>query len=206
MITCSQCQTPLPKYQALCCTFRVRCPSCDVKLHASAKAARRYLAFLAVAILVFVALLKLVHFLFPEPSLVDWIPALFLLVILLGPSVLLWRSGDYSHQNPRYMFLGVKSIVWRNLCGMTALALVIYLVFQSPSLRLQWQLPENAEVVNQCEITQVRLTREQFEALLDKMELRNCRQPDGTYLKSSTFFSVRVSYEDGQMLLEEWSK
>jgi hypothetical protein len=206
MIACSQCQTPLPKWRALCLSFRVRCPSCDVKLHASAKAARRYLSFLALAILVFIALLKLVDFLFPEPSLVDWIPALYLLIILIGPSLLLWRSGDYSHQNPRFKFLGVKSIVWRNLCGMTALALVIYLVFQSPSLRLPWQLPENAEVVNQCEITQVRLTRQQFEALIDKMELRNCLQADGTYLKSGSFFTIRVSYEDGQMLLEEWSE
>jgi len=156
--------------------------------------------------LVFFALRGLIEALFPERSVVDWILALCLLVVIFGPSLLLWRSGDYSHQNPRYMFLGLKSTLWRDLLVLAAVIFAAYVVVQSPSQRLQWQLPENAEVVNQCEIIQVRLTREQFEALLDKMELRYCRQPDGTYFKSSTFFSVRVSYEDGQMLLEEWSK
>ena len=206
MITCTQCQTSLPKWWGLFLGFRVRCPSCDIRLHASKRAARRHLAFLAVSILVFFSLLGLIDFLFPEPSFVDWIPALFFLVIIFGPSLLLWRSGDYSHQNPRYLFLGVKSTLWRDLLVRAVVIFAAYVAIQSPSLRLQWQMPENSEVVNQCEITQVRLTREQFEALLDKMELRNCLQADGTYLKSGSFFTIRVSYEDGQMLLEEWSE
>ncbi|MEN9360345.1 MAG: hypothetical protein RL095_1880 [Verrucomicrobiota bacterium] len=155
--------------------------------------------------LALIASLRVIEAFFPEPSFVDGIPALLFLVLVFGPSLLLWGSGDYSHENPRYQFLGVRSSTWGNFFGVAVFAFMLYLVFQSPSLRLPWQLPDEAEVVYHCEVTQVQLSLEQFEALIDKMELRNCRQPDGSYLKSGTFSNIRVRFEDGIMTLEEWT-
>ena len=213
MITCSQCQKPLPKWRALFCSFRMKCPSCETELHAGKKAIRASCGFLAIAVIVFFVSLSLLEFLSPEPTWIEWITPLWVLIFIFGTRLLLWRSNDYSHQNPRFKLLGLNTNAWLTVLLLASLSLAVLMTYQSPYMRLNWQLPPETEILSdEKEVgfwgrltIKIRLSHEEYEAFVDSLEFRGSRGKDGSYSKKTLLFQARLRFEDGIMTLEEWT-
>jgi hypothetical protein len=189
----------------------MKCTSCKTELNAGAAARRSVHRYLAVLFL----LLILANFL-PHPAwLGDSASAIWALALLFGRSILLWRSNDYSHLHPRFKLLGLTSNWWSIATIIGFVAASVFFIMHSPYEQLRWALPNDAEVLSDQHEqnaflsdfhreVKVKVTRAQFEKLVDDLKLRAFPEKPDSYCKREGDFGTRLSFADGVLIFEEW--
>ncbi|MEN9361685.1 MAG: hypothetical protein RL095_3220 [Verrucomicrobiota bacterium] len=217
MITCSQCQAPLPqkKFWTAWNLLRVVCPTCQSQLHAGKSAKRSiFLSLAAVMIWTFISIVLGERWGLSE--VLDWsVWIVGMLVIYLLGLLLVWRRGDYSHEHPPFRWKAWHSLVWG---GGALSAFVVCVLLLLPSSRLEELeslLPPGALIlpdfngefqVGNILRVRVKVTLEEFNQIVDAMGLRFFAAGENHFCEAGENGVLRLAYRDGYLIFEEMSK
>jgi hypothetical protein len=217
MITCTQCHAPFPqkKFWSAWNPLRLVCPSCQAELHAGKNA--KFMIFSGLIAMIAWGFLSIVlGEKLAWSEVLDWsVFGVGLLAIFLSEFLLIWRRGDYSHENPPFKFKAWH--VLPPVCG-SVVGFVVCILLLMPSSRLEELeslLPPGALILpdfngefqegNTVRV-RVKVTPEDFNRIVDAMGLRFFAAGENHFCEAGENGLLRLAYRDGYLIFEEMIK